>query len=95
MTDETVFRMQDNEESDLKTQDPDIAQLIHQHKKIAAIKLLRQRRGLGLKEAKEAVDEYARTYPGRLDPEPEGHLGGCALIVLAISIIAAAVILLR
>lgn len=36
---------------------------LHQGNKIEAIKIVRQERNLGLKEAKDAVDEYVRSQP--------------------------------
>lgn len=40
--------------------DPEIEQMLRQGSKIEAIKLYRQRTGLGLKEAKDAVEEIER-----------------------------------
>lgn len=37
---------------------------LHQGNKIEAIKLTREERRIGLKEAKEAIDEYVRSQPG-------------------------------
>jgi len=42
--------------------DLDVVQLINSGKKIHAIKLHRERTGLGLAEAKDAVDEFERRY---------------------------------
>ena len=39
-------------------------------RKIDAIKLLREARGLGLKEAKHAVDAYIRLNPSLQQPQP-------------------------
>ena len=36
---------------------------LHQGKKIEAIKIVRMERNIGLKEAKEAVEEYVRSEP--------------------------------
>ena len=36
---------------------------LHQGNKIEAIKIVRQERGIGLKEAKDAVDLYVQTDP--------------------------------
>ena len=40
--------------------DDEVRQLIQQRQKIQAIKLVRERTGLGLKEAKDAVEELER-----------------------------------
>ena len=37
---------------------------LHRGNKIEAIKITRQARGIGLKEAKDAVEDYVRTEPG-------------------------------
>lgn len=41
---------------------PQILELIQRGKKIEAIKLYREHTGVGLKEAKDAVEELARQY---------------------------------
>ncbi|NQD91531.1 50S ribosomal protein L7/L12 [Pseudomonas sp. CrR25] len=41
----------------------DVVAALERGRKIEAIKLLRERRGLGLKEAKEAVELYTREHP--------------------------------
>jgi large subunit ribosomal protein L7/L12 len=42
--------------------DPDVVQLINSGKKINAIKLYRERTGLGLKEAHDAIEAFERRY---------------------------------
>jgi large subunit ribosomal protein L7/L12 len=42
--------------------DPDVVALINSGRKINAIKLLRSRTGMGLAEAKDAVDQFERRY---------------------------------
>jgi ribosomal protein L7/L12 len=42
--------------------DPEVVQLINGGNKIRAIKVLRDRTGLGLAEAKDAVEEFERRY---------------------------------
>ena len=42
--------------------DPEVVQLINSGNKIQAIKALRDRTGLGLAEAKDAVEEFERRY---------------------------------
>jgi len=48
-------------------------------RKIQAIKLLREARGIGLKEAKQAVDAYMRENPSPQQPKSSGN--GLVLIV--------------
>lgn len=48
-------------------------------RKIEAIKLLREARGLGLKDAKHAVDAYIRENPSAQQPRSSG--GGLVIIV--------------
>lgn len=45
--------------------DADVEQLVAQNQLIAAIKLYRERTGVGLKEAKEAVDAIRNDMRGR------------------------------
>lgn len=42
---------------------PDVLDAIHSNRKIEAIKLLREDKNLGLKEAKHIVDKYIRENP--------------------------------
>jgi large subunit ribosomal protein L7/L12 len=42
--------------------DPDVVQLINSGKKINAIKLYRERTGLGLKEAHDAIEAFEKRY---------------------------------
>ena len=49
-------------------------------RKIEAIKLLREARGIGLKEAKHAVDAYIRENPSAQQPRSSG--GGLVIIVV-------------
>jgi hypothetical protein len=46
---------------DERIDDEEIRELIRQNRKIDAIKLVRERTGLGLKEAKDAVEALERT----------------------------------
>ena len=41
----------------------EVISALHRGNKIEAIKLLREEQGIGLKEAKDAVDAYVRTQP--------------------------------
>lgn len=51
-------------------------------RKIEAIKLLQESRGLGLKEAKEAVERYVREHPKRRDVVAGGGHGMLFWLVL-------------
>lgn len=42
--------------------DPDVVQLINSGKKINAIKLYRERTGVGLKEAHDAIEAFEKRY---------------------------------
>lgn len=53
---------------------------IHAGRKISAIKLLREFEGIGLKEAKHAVDAYIRDNPSA--QQPQSSSGGLVLIVI-------------
>lgn len=69
-----------NESSNLPA---DVVNAINAGRKIEAIKLLREARGLGLKEAKHAVDAYIRENPSA--QQPKSRSGGLIiLVVLAI-----------
>jgi ribosomal protein L7/L12 len=64
----------------------DVVALLEQGRKIEAIKLYRERTGVGLKQAKEAVETMAseRGLPG-------GGGGGCFGVLLVVATIAAGV----
>ncbi|MBK8097085.1 MAG: ribosomal protein L7/L12 [Planctomycetes bacterium] len=47
------------------TPDQEVDALLRAGQKIQAIKLVRERTGLGLKEAKDLVDEREQRLPGR------------------------------
>lgn len=57
----------------------EVVNAIHAGRKIEAIKLLREARGLGLKDAKHAVDAYIRENPSAQQPRSSG--GGLVIIV--------------
>lgn len=61
---------------------------LHRGNKIEAIKLVREERGIGLKEAKDAVDEYVRTQPSLQSTfaAAQAQSGRTALLWLAILI---------
>lgn len=52
--------------------DEDVRRLAVEGRTVEAIKLLRERRGIGLKEAKDAVDALRREAPGGSSPVPHG-----------------------
>jgi hypothetical protein len=54
---------------------PEVVAAIESGRRIDAVKLLRESRGLGLAEAKEAVDAYARSRGvAEAAPAPDGSL---------------------
>lgn len=62
----------------------DVISAIQANQKIEAIKLLREARDLGLKEAKHAVEAYARANPNPINPmplQPESSGNKLALVV--------------
>lgn len=68
-----------NSASDLPA---DVISAIQANHKIKAIKLLREARGLGLKEAKHAVEAYARAKPMPLQPESSANILGLIVFLL-------------
>ena len=64
---------------------------LHEGRKIDAIKILREERGIGLKEAKDEVDAYLRDHPELASLQKSGSALGC---VVSIIVIGAAVYLL-
>lgn len=68
----------------------DVLTAIHSNRKIDAIKLLREYRGIGLKEAKHEVDAYIRKNRHLIANHSAGAGGGLmrlALIGLAIVVV--------
>lgn len=66
----------------------DVIEAIHANRKIEAIKRLREHRGIGLKEAKQAVDVYISDHKDLL---PEQESTGCLRVpgmVVAVFLIA-------
>lgn len=59
----------------------DVIAEIKANRKIAAIKLLRARRGIGLKEAKKIVDTYADNYTSGLPREAAKSVDGVGCIL--------------
>jgi hypothetical protein len=65
----------------------DVVEAIRANRKIDAIKLLREHRSLGLKEAKHAVDAYIREHPHLIPQQSSGSgLGRLVIVVLAVVI---------
>lgn len=60
----------------------EVVNAIHAGRKIEAIKLLREDRNLGLKEAKQAVDAYIRANPSV--PQPKSGGGGLLILVVLV-----------
>ena len=67
---------------------------LNEGRKITAIKLLREERGLGLKEAKQAIDRLERATRGDVVDYPamEEHGGGKVVVRLVIAFILVVVI---
>jgi hypothetical protein len=63
----------------------DVIDAIHANRNIEAIKRLREQRGLGLKEAKHAVEAYARQNPQPITAQaPQSESGVGRLIIIGI-----------
>ncbi len=62
----------------------DVISAIQANRKIEAIKLLREARGLGLKEAKHAVDAYMQANPNLVAPHRESSGNRLGLIAVLI-----------
>jgi hypothetical protein len=63
---------------------------IHARRKIEAIKLLRERFGVGLKEAKEMVDDYVASQPAEPanhSPQTESGIGRLILLCIVAALI--------
>lgn len=61
----------------------DVVAEIHANRKIEAIKRLREQRGIGLKEAKDAVDRYISQLPqGAIRPTQRTDSGLGRLLVV-------------
>ena len=67
----------------------DVIAALRANRKIEAIKRLREARGIGLKEAKDAVDAYERNNPGVAGSTPELRESGAnplfILVILGIA----------
>ncbi len=71
-----------------------VLRAINEGRKITAIKLLREERGLGLKEAKQAIDRLDRARRGDAADHPamQEYGGGKLVVRLVIAIILVVVI---
>ena len=69
---------------------PDVLEAVHAGRKVEAIKRLREHRGMGLKEAKEAVDDYARKNR-HLIVVPQSTGSGKLFVVVVVSLIGYAI----
>mgnify|MGYP002642206038 CR=1 FL=1 len=64
----------------------DVQDLIYQGQKIRAIKLVREKMGLGLKEAKERVDEVATRLCEQFPEDfTAGENSGCGTALLSVA----------
>lgn len=71
------------EDSDLPE---DVVAAIKAGHKVEAIKRLREARGLGLKEAKDAVDAYVRAHPDAVASAPALAESGMNPLVIIITL---------
>lgn len=68
----------------------DVVAEIKANRKVTAIKLLRKHLGVGLKEAKEIVDEYMEQNPSTSTlktPETDTGIGRIVILVIGVGII--------
>lgn len=69
---------------------PDVIAEIEANRKVAAIKRLRAHSGLGLKEAREQVDDYIKAHPAspgaRAQPS-EGGIGNIIILIIGVGVI--------
>lgn len=66
----------------------DVLAAIRANRKIDAIKLLREHRGLGLKEAKHIVDAYVLKHPSQAVHESPKAESGTGRLVLGVILLA-------
>lgn len=68
----------------------DVVAELEANRKIAAIKLLRAERGMGLKEAKEQVEAYLADNPNSPShsmPESDTGIGRIVILIIGVSVI--------
>lgn len=73
----------------------EVLKALHRKRKIEAIKLLREERGIGLKEAKEAVDGYLATDAGVAMRSPSKTDSGIGRLVLVCFLFAVGYVVYR
>ena len=78
--------METNADMDLPAE---VIAAIRARRQIEAIKLLREHWGMGLKEAKQAVDAYVRSHPEAVMHQPPRTESGIGRLVLAAGILIA------
>ncbi|QSX38778.1 ribosomal protein L7/L12 [Shewanella sedimentimangrovi] len=64
--------------------EPEVVQAIKSGRKIEAIKRLRELRGIGLKEAKEQVERYARDNRIEIPTDSNGSMVFLLLVILVL-----------
>lgn len=76
-----------NEEIELPE---DVVAELEANRKLSAIKLLRTRQGIDLKEAKELVEAYIKQHPPTATlkpPESESGIGRIIILVIGVAVI--------
>jgi ribosomal protein L7/L12 len=72
---------------------PEVVAAMRQGRKIEAIRLLRERTGLGLKDAKEAVESIRRETPGMMGGRSPIQVEGSRNVLWLLAVIAVAALL--
>lgn len=72
-----------------------VVEAIRRHQKIEAIKLLCESRDMGLREAKEAVEDYSRQYPSVEAPGKSVDKSGVLPYVIIIALVTGAYFIYR
>ena len=68
----------------------DVIAELEANRKVNAIKLLRERHGIGLKEAKQRVDAYQHRHPGssaHQAPQADTGIGRILILIIGVSVI--------
>jgi ribosomal protein L7/L12 len=68
----------------------DVIAELQANRKVTAIKLLRKRQNIGLKEAKELVDVYLEQHPSKSSfqvPESDSGIGRIAILIFGAAVI--------
>ena len=68
-----------------------VSALLSAGRYLDAVKQLREERGLGLKDAKQTIDDYLRRYPARFPNarQPSGCGAGLVFVLLGLALLAA------